>query len=99
MELDPEARAILAPYVHDGRVDYAALAKNRDLDDLIARIGAYDPAADSRDEQLAFYLNAYNLLTINTVLQRLRRNPQWARRGVARREAQVFPAAPTSCGG
>jgi hypothetical protein len=70
-------RAILAPYLDNGRVDYAALAGGLDVDSLCAGIASRDLSRAGRDEQLAFYLNAYNLLVIRQVLARLEADPAW----------------------
>lgn len=64
--------SVLALYVHDGRVDYAALKAGREpLDRYLEGVGAVDwesfaawPAA----EQIAFLINAYNGYTLKTVI-------------------------------
>ena len=73
-----QRRAILAPFIRDGRVDYEALSQRLDVDALIDDIAGRDLSRATREEQLAFYLNAYNLLTLQQVLQRLRRDRNWA---------------------
>jgi len=70
-------RAILAPFLRDGRVDYDALVARVDLDKLYREVGQRNLAGACRDEQLAFYLNAYNLLVLYQVRERLRSNPDW----------------------
>lgn len=74
---DPARRAVLAPFVRDGRVDYAALCARLDLDGLYRELAERDLSGSGRDEQLAFYLNAYNLLVLHQVRERLRQNPGW----------------------
>lgn len=52
-----------------GRVDYAALARDRgDLDRFVAWIYGNGPGAD-RAQALAFHLNAYNALAMYNVLE------------------------------
>lgn len=72
-----ERRAILAPYIRNGRVDYPALQRGLDIVALVADIATRDLGECTRDEQLAFYLNAYNVLTLHQVLDCLRHNADW----------------------
>ena len=64
---------LLQQYVHEGRVDYAGW-KARDmpkLDQYLDQLPRADRAAPtSREERLAFWINAYNACTIKGVLQR-----------------------------
>ncbi len=60
---------LLEKYVSNGEVDYGGFKKEE------ARLGAYlkvlekvDPESLSRDEQFAFYVNAYNAWTIQLIL-------------------------------
>lgn len=59
-----------------GRVDYAGLARHHgDLDRFVAQLGAVGPGTrpelfPSREDRLAYYLNAYNAFTIFNVLSR-----------------------------
>ncbi|MBI5442139.1 MAG: DUF547 domain-containing protein [Deltaproteobacteria bacterium] len=82
----PEARerfshaewtAVLEHFVdEEGRVDYEALARDRaGLDALLARLARQGPKSTpslfpSRNDQLAYYLNAYNALVFRGVLSR-----------------------------
>ncbi len=57
-----------------GMVDYATLANDERLARFVADIGAVAPeevGGWSRDQQVAFYINAYNALTFRTVLDAL----------------------------
>jgi len=74
---DLARRAILAPFLCKGRVDYDALVARLDLDALYRELAVRDVAGENRDKQLAFYLNAYNLLVLYQVRERLRENPLW----------------------
>jgi hypothetical protein len=69
--------AVLEAYADDrGRVDYAALAKDRAaLDRFVAALAKTSPASDpalfpSREEKLAYWINAYNALVFAGVLAR-----------------------------
>ena len=63
---------ILASHVHDGRVDYQRLAADRAaLVDITSGFGAVDGAAErawTREERLAFWINAYNLFTLQAIV-------------------------------
>lgn len=61
--------ALLRAHVKGDRLDYGALVNNSDLKAYVKLIGETDPATlGSRDAKLAFYINAYNALTITSVL-------------------------------
>ena len=52
------------------RVDYAALRDSADLRALVASLGRSDPQQlRTREEKLAFWINAYNILAIDLVAQ------------------------------
>ena len=63
---------LLASHVHDGRVDYQRLVADRAaLVEVTSAFGAVDGAAErawSRDERLAFWINAYNLFTLQAIV-------------------------------
>lgn len=63
---------ILARFVQDGRVDYAALAVGREgLDRYLDQVAAVEPddfARWSRNEQIAFLINAYNAYVLQTII-------------------------------
>ena len=60
---------ILDAYVRDGQVYYRALKSDRGrLDTYLASLAAAPVGQQSRDEQLAFWLNAYNALVLRTVI-------------------------------
>ncbi len=68
-------QAVLQQFVDPaGQIDYRALAKDReDLDRYLAIVAEISPASHpqlfpSRDYQLAYYLNAYNALVFEGVL-------------------------------
>ena len=51
------------------RVDYGKLRNDPDWAELVASLEATDPDPFSGDEQLAFWINAYNILTIDVVVK------------------------------
>ncbi len=63
---------LLKNYVHDGLVDYQALAQNRsELDDYLKQLESYslESFADfSREDRIAFWINLYNASVIRIVL-------------------------------
>ena len=63
---------LLHRYVQDGRVDYAGLAAERKALEGYAASLANVEVNDlpSRDAQLAFWINAYNAVVVQAVLQR-----------------------------
>lgn len=69
-----EYDALLKKYVENGSVRYAAWKANRAdlvaLDRVVNAIGNESPEGLSRNEQLAFYINAYNAWTIRLVLDK-----------------------------
>jgi hypothetical protein len=60
---------VLDTYVRDGYVYYRALKiERRRLDDYLRQIASADVDQQSRNEQKAFWLNAYNALVLRTVI-------------------------------
>jgi hypothetical protein len=56
-------------YVRDGFVYYRALRSDRSrLDRYVSAIGGADVAGRPRDEQVAFWINAYNAIALKTVI-------------------------------
>ena len=56
-------------YVRDGLVYYRALKSDRSrLDRYVNALGGVDVAGRPRDEQIAFWINAYNALALKTVI-------------------------------
>jgi hypothetical protein len=56
--------ALLKAHVRDGLVDYAALKTDARLPAVIARLEQTDLAPLSRAEQLAYWINTYNAVTL-----------------------------------
>jgi hypothetical protein len=62
--------ALLQKYVQDGKVDYQELAQELDnLDKYLSLLGATTTGDFSRNEKLAFYINAYNAFTLRLILR------------------------------
>jgi len=62
---------LLDLYVRDGLVYYRALKSDRSrLDGYVAALGRASLDGWSRDEQVAFWLNAYNALVLRTIIDR-----------------------------
>jgi hypothetical protein len=60
---------VLDLYVRDGLVYYRALQiEHRKLDDYIRALDSQDVAGWPRDQQVAFWLNAYNAFVLQTVI-------------------------------
>ncbi|MFP8872928.1 MAG: DUF547 domain-containing protein, partial [Myxococcota bacterium] len=52
------------------RVDYSALSQDPSWPQTVAALSRFDPAGlHTREEKLAFWINAYNILAIDIVLQ------------------------------
>jgi hypothetical protein len=64
-------RRALARFHRDGGVDYLGLRGAReDLDNYLRSLSAADLEKSSRNDQLAFWINAYNAVTVHFVLER-----------------------------
>ncbi len=60
---------ILTRYVIDGLVDYQGLQADRaGLDSLVAGLAGADLKAVTGEQKLAFYINAYNMITLRSVI-------------------------------
>lgn len=60
---------LLRRHVVGGMVDYDAFKAAPAFAGYLARLAAFDPATLSRDEQLAFWINAYNAYTIQLIIK------------------------------
>lgn len=63
--------AIVRTCVHDGKVDYEAIRLHHAaaLKAYVQSLGEADPSKMTSDEQLAFWLNAYNALVISAIVE------------------------------
>lgn len=60
---------LLEKYVHDGKVNYAGFkTEEAKLDRYLKILENVNPESLSRNEQFAFYINAYNAWTIKLIL-------------------------------
>lgn len=58
----------------EGKVDHQTLLDEKIVQDCVRRLESFDPRnLKSRNEALAFWINAYNMLTAFGVLAQLRR--------------------------
>lgn len=61
--------SLLAAFVKNGLVDYKGFkADEKKLDRYLSRLESVDPQQLDRNEQMAFYINAYNAWTIKLIL-------------------------------
>lgn len=65
------ARGLAAATSDGWRVDYSAAARSSDLAAYRRELAAADPAGLARDEQLAFWINAYNASVLGLVAERM----------------------------
>ncbi len=85
-----EWSALLGRFVRDGRVEYATMLRVRRLVEVyLSRLAEQDPDAFAdADEQLAFFLNAYNTIAVHQVLLHY---PITSLRDVAGAWGRVYP--------
>jgi hypothetical protein len=62
--------ALLKAHVVDGMVDYGAFRTAPTFRSYLAALAATNPASLPRDEQLAFWINAYNAYTIQLIVSK-----------------------------
>ena len=75
--------AVLANSIDDeGRVDYSLLERNHAIEEFSGWLVTFDRTSlESVNEKIAFWINAYNMLVISSVIERLRKSPKYARTG------------------
>ncbi|UCG45716.1 MAG: DUF547 domain-containing protein [Candidatus Bathyarchaeota archaeon] len=75
--------AALASSINDeGRVDYSLLERSHTIEEFSGWLVAFDrKSLESVNEKIVFWINAYNMLVISSVIERLRKNPKYARTG------------------
>src|SRR5437660_6331499 len=59
---------LLNLHVKRGMVDYDAFARTSEFSAYLGALGRTDPSALGRDDQLAFWINAYNAYTIQLII-------------------------------
>lgn len=68
----------LKPYIdNNGLVKYESLKEDKWLTKQFQRLKTTDLHGMNYNEEFAFWLNAYNILTIKGVYMELERNPNW----------------------
>jgi len=68
----------LKPYIDsNGLVDYDKMKNDKWLVDQVLRLKTTDLQSMNNNEELAFWLNSYNILTIKGVCMELERNTNW----------------------
>ena len=66
----------------EGKVDYEAIRDNKTVEDYIERLKNFDLATlKTENEKLAFWINAYNMLTVFGVIKKLKEYPAFAEKG------------------
>ncbi len=65
------ARALAAAASDGWRIDYGAVSRSSDLAAYRRDLAAADPSSLARDEQLAFWINAYNASLLGLVAERM----------------------------
>ena len=60
--------ALLKAYVKRGMVDYDSCAQSGKFNEYLEALGRTDPSGLSRNDQLAFWINAYNAYTIKLII-------------------------------
>jgi len=66
----------------EGKVDYISIEKAKTVKDYVRWLESFDPEnLKTKNEKLAFWINAYNMLTIYGVCSQLRKNPDFAKKG------------------
>jgi hypothetical protein len=66
---------IVGAYVRDGSVDYPAIQKDRSFMEYLDQLDRVDPNGLSREDRLAFWINAYNAFAIKGILDGLTPRP------------------------
>ena len=81
--LEDRLNSLLKQYVSsEGKVDYLSLEKAGTVENYVKWLESFDPKnLKNRNEKLAFWINAYNMLTIYGVCSQLRKNPDFAKKG------------------
>jgi hypothetical protein len=71
---------IVQTYVHDGQVDYPAIQADGTLDDYLRELNRIDPTSlPKRQDQLAFWINAYNAFAVKGILDHYSPRTLWGR--------------------
>ena len=82
-DVEDRLNSILTRFVDsESKVDYSSLEEEKTVEKYVRWLETFDPKnLKTRNEKLAFWINAYNMLTIYGVLSQLRKNPDFAKKG------------------
>lgn len=61
---------LLKKFVHESRVDYKSLKSSEELEAALAELRKTSPEKMSEEEQICFWINAYNLLSMKLICDR-----------------------------
>lgn len=71
---------VVQTHVHDGRVDYPAIQADGTLDGYLRELNRIDPTSlPSREDQLVFWINAYNAFAVKGILDHYSPRTLWGR--------------------
>lgn len=75
--------SVLSTYLDsEGNVDYLALAMTDDVVKYVESLKTFDMAnLGTKNEKLAFWINAYNMITIYGVIEAIKKDPDFAKKG------------------
>ncbi len=75
--------SVMQTYVDsDGNVDYLTLAMTDYVVKYVESLNSFDLAnLKTRKEKMAFWINAYNMITIYSVIEAIRKNPDYVKKG------------------
>ncbi|OLS18841.1 MAG: hypothetical protein HeimC2_43740 [Candidatus Heimdallarchaeota archaeon LC_2] len=70
-------KSVLLSYLKDGKVNYSLLKNDLWLKKNLEKMKNTNVKELTYSEEFAFWLNAYNLLTLQAVCKELEKNPNW----------------------
>jgi len=81
--LESRLNSALSSYVDsEGNVDYSSLEADKTVEEFTSWLETFDKKSlEAVNEKIAFWINAYNMLIIYSVIMRLRKNPEYADTG------------------
>lgn len=81
--LESHLNSALSSYVDsEGKVDYSSLEADKTVEEFANRLETFDRKnLKAVNEKIAFWINAYNMLIVYSVIKRLRKDPKYAETG------------------
>ncbi len=70
-------KSILQSYIHDGKVNYNQLINDSWLNNNLEELKKTKIDELNHNEEFAFWLNAYNLITLHAVSKEIEKNSKW----------------------